>query len=209
MDWDDEDKVRESPLQERAELHTQIRKLRDHADEVRSEISTMKERVTELEAQREARVKTLVQKRTRRRIVATVAGLVIVIGGGIGVWLYASYVESEMIRGRVIAVEGDAPAHVDDDCMVAIEPGSFPYNTYITVTCGNRRLYGYDSFGYIKCDMENGRATRCQDGGPIREDGDPNLSLRRSANRLHLDDGQRWSIDVELLGPPGAPAHPG
>jgi len=209
MDWDGEGEARESPLQERAELHTKIRKLGDQVEETRSEISGIERQLHSLQSEREARVKLAVERRARLRILLTVGGLVVLIGGGIGLWLYSSYVDSEMIRGRVIAVEGEAPASVDDDCMVAIEAGSFPFNTYMTVTCANRRLYGYGSFGYLKCETENDRAVRCQDGGPIREDGDPNLSFRRGANRLHLDDGRRWSIDIELLGAPGAPAPPG
>jgi hypothetical protein len=107
-------------------------------------------------------------------------------------------VVAERLEGRVVARTGPAPAQVGDGCVLAARPAYLPYNAWIQLDCGGRRLYGYEKYGYVDCETADRRVMRCEDSGPIEADGDPHLVIDRAAGRVRVDDADRWSLELEV-----------
>jgi len=81
-------------------------------------------------------------------------------------------------------------------CSLQLQPAFFPYNTLLELSCGGQRIYGFESFGQLTCEVSERRVTTCLDDGDIAHGGDPRVRLDRSVGRMTVDDGANWRIEL-------------
>ena len=163
------------------------------------EVEAARRELADWQASRDERRKARVAARRRGPMLA----IFVLVGLGVAViagLVVLRLVEAETLYGHVTARIGEAPALADDRCVLRVEPAYLPYNGWIQLDCGRRRLYGYDSYGHLQCETRDGRASRCEDSGPIEVDGDPHLVVDRAAGRVQVDDGDRWRLEIALDG---------
>jgi len=178
--------------------------LADRVEAAATELARLTEEVTasraaleELRLERDGRRKAQVVRIAKRRTLIAAALTGVAALGFVG-YLWVDRVGQETLRGQVVAIAGPAPAVQGDECRLRVEPAWFPFNAWLQVDCGQRRLYGYESYGHVHCEAVDARVKRCEDGGPIARDGDPHLVLDRPAGRLVIDDAERWRIEIAL-----------
>lgn len=182
---------------EAAELVRRVAALTAERDRLAAEVEQTRAACAERQRVRDASVKARVRLLRRRRAL-TACALYFPVLLGVGAYFLLQRTEHETLRGHVAEIVGPAPVLPTEQCSLRIEPSTFPFNAWMQLDCGTRRLYGYESYGQIDCDTQDGRAARCEDGGPIVYDGDPHLVLDRPAGRLVVDDGDRWRIVIAL-----------
>ena len=187
----------EQERDEATDLAERVEALRAERDRLVAEVERARLAVEDKRAQRDASTKARVAA-VRRRQALIGSGIGTAVLAGLVVYIQRDSVDRETLRGQVASIAGPAPVAEGDACTVRVEPAYFPFNAWMQVDCGGRRLYGYESYGHIDCDSADGRAQRCEDGGAIVHDGDPHLALDRPAGRLVVDDGERWRIEVAL-----------
>jgi len=190
--------------QDREQLRARVERLERECEELEKDLAEVEVELGTARSGRDARVTAAASKRVTRRIAWTVVPVVLLLAGGLVTHLILTFINEETFRGRVVAVEGPAPATEGQECTIELQSFFFPFNALSQVDCGGRRLYGYDNFGSVQCESVDHVATTCTDGGPIGQDGDPGFHFNRRSRRLVLDDGSRWSIVIELDLPGGA-----
>jgi hypothetical protein len=100
-------------------------------------------------------------------------------------------------EGEVVTAEGHSPVTRGERCSVDVAPNSVP-NARLTVTCGDLRLYGFESFGQLECETLEGSPVSCADGESIASDGDPQLEFDRARESVILSDGPAWRVVIAL-----------
>lgn len=104
-------------------------------------------------------------------------------------------------RGRVVEVQGAAPATVDAECTVRVErPGNARYDARVRVDCGGRRIYGRERSGLVECHMREQMPERCEDRGGTEANGDPMLTLDLPTDVAVVADGPElpWTVSIAL-----------
>lgn len=161
------------------------------------EVAASRAALDELRLERDGRRKAQLVRITKRRTLLAAALMGVATLGFVG-YLWVDRVGQETLRGQVVAIAGPAPVVQGDECRLQFEPAWFPFNAWLQVDCGRRRLYGYESYGHLHCEAADARVKRCEDGGPIAYDGDPHLLFDRPAGRVVIDDAERWRIEIAL-----------
>lgn len=188
---------------------SEVERLRERAEaleadlrEANVELESAKQAHVEAQQQLDSRARQLVDQRKLRRngvLAAVFVGLPIV---GAILYTVVRYVEPEQLSLTVRTVEGPAPAIVGDACELRFQPAYFPYNTQLELTCGGQRIYGFESFGQLTCDVTDHRVTACLDDGDIQHGGDPRVHIDRSSGRMTVDDGDHWRIELTFTDTP-------
>ncbi len=179
-------------LRERAEaLEADVR-------EATVELEAAKEAHAGARANAEARAQATAAARGRRRTLLLVIVLGVLPVVGVLAYTVMSLVEPERLVLTVRGVEGPAPARLGETCSLQVQPAYFPYNALLKLDCGGQRIYGFESFGQLTCEVDDGRVTACLDDGDIEHGGDPRVRLDRSVGRMTVDDGDRWRIELSL-----------
>lgn len=184
--------------EEDEDLSAQIEARSAERERLDAEIAAARQALEERKTQREASTREHLQRMRRRRILTACVGANVILVALVAWWLTRASVTRETLRGEVSAVTGPAPSRVGERCTLQIVPQTIPSNAWLQIDCGRRRLFGYDSSGYATCEELQGRAVRCSDHGPVRQDGDPHVVLDRPAGTLVVDDGERWKIEIRL-----------
>jgi hypothetical protein len=181
------------------ELTDEVVQLEAQRDELGATVAGLTEELGVAKKEHAQRVKAEVRALSRRRV--RVVGTVVAVGAValVSFIVWAVNIEEVMLHGTVTRADGQVPVAVGARCRVRIEQEYGPYNAHVIINCGGARLYGSASgFGVIRCDTEGSVVTRCEDDRGIRFDGDPRLVIDRAAGQVHLDDGDRWQVDVQL-----------
>lgn len=179
-------------LRERAEA------LEVDAQTATAQLEAAKQAQAEALASAEARAQAIAKKRTTRRQLVLVVAFVVLPVVGVLAYTVMSLVEPERLVLTVRGVEGPAPARLGETCSLQVQPAYFPYNALLKLDCGGQRIYGFESFGQLTCEVDDGRVTACLDDGDIEHGGDPRVRLDRSVGRMTVDDGDRWRIELSL-----------
>ncbi len=184
---------------------SEVERLRERAEaleadlrEANVELETAKQAHAEAQQQLDSRAHQLI---ARRKLLRNGVLAVVFVGLPIAsavLYTVVRYVERERLSLTVRSVEGPAPAVVGEACELRLEPAYFPYNTQLELSCGGQRIYGFESFGQLTCEVDDGRVTACLDDGDIEHGGDPRVRLDRSVGRMTVDDGDRWRIELSL-----------
>jgi hypothetical protein len=182
---------------------SEVERLRERVETLEADL---REATVDLDAAKEAhaaaqkdldtRANALLVKRKIRRSML----LAVVLGGlptlGVIAYTVLRYVEPERLTLEVRGVEGPAPAILGEACTLQFQPAFFPYNTLLKLSCGGQRIYGFDSFGQLTCEVSEQRVTTCLDDDDIAHGGDPRVRLDRSVGRMTVDDGANWRIEL-------------
>lgn len=193
----------DAPEVDREALRATVEGLEDELARAHADVERLREELAEARAEHDERVAAeavRLRARRARRTIALAVGVALVVAGAVTAYVLLQWVEQETLAGRVVAVEGPAPARDGETCTLLIEPVALPgpYNAWLRVDCGRQRIYGYDSFGHLRCETVDGRAVRCVDEDTTTSGGDPRLSFDRASRSLRIDDGRRWSFEVAL-----------
>ncbi|HJL14705.1 MAG TPA: hypothetical protein RMH99_03560 [Sandaracinaceae bacterium LLY-WYZ-13_1] len=179
-------------------LTARARQLEADRDALQTEIEEARARLEEERAEVDARTKRLANRRRTRRSLITIAVVVVLVVGAATTWTALRWFEEETLRAEVTDVHGPAPVSPGEACVLRLARNYGPYNADLVVQCGDLRLYGFESFGALDCEVEDGRAVRCADDDTIAEGGDPRVRLDRASGTLAIDDEPRWGITLAL-----------
>lgn len=190
---------------------SEVERLRERAEaleadlrEANVELETAKQAHAEAQQQLDSRAHQLI---ARRKLLRNGVLAVVFVGLPIAsavLYTVVRYVERERLSLTVRSVEGPAPAVVGEACELRLEPAYFPYNTQLELSCGGQRIYGFESFGQLTCDVTDHRVTTCLDDGDIQHGGDPRVRIDRSIGRMTVDDGDHWRIELTFADAPPA-----
>lgn len=190
---------------------SEVERLRERAEaleadlrEANVELETAKQAHAEAQQQLDSRAHQLI---ARRKLLRNGVLAVVFVGLPIAsavLYTVVRYVERERLSLTVRSVEGPAPALVGEACELRLEPAYFPYNTQLELSCGGQRIYGFESFGQLTCDVTDHRVTTCLDDGDIQHGGDPRVRIDRSIGRMTVDDGDHWRIELTFADAPPA-----
>lgn len=182
---------------------SEVERLRERAEaleadlrEANVELESARQAHAEAQQQLDSRAHQLVARRKLLRngvLAAIFVGLPVAAAV---LYTVVRYVEPERLSLTVGSVEGPAPALVGEACELQLQPAYFPYNTQLELTCGGQRVYGFESFGQLTCDVSDHRVRACLDDGDIAHGGDPRVRLDRGAGSMTVDDGDRWRIEL-------------
>lgn len=178
-------------------LQARVRSLESERDRARAALEASRRELEEERAKIRAEVVALARKQNARKRGIAIVALLFVAVSGLATAAIVTHVDEESFAATVTEAEGPAPAEVGERCRVAIEPDYGPANADLQVDCAGQRLYGWESFGAVRCETEGGRATLCTDEWRIEEDGDPAVRLDRGARTLVIHDGS-WRLSLAL-----------
>ena len=111
---------------------------------------------------------------------------------------------SDVLYGRVAAIEGAAPVEAGARCTTFLEPLSGKNQdreARLAVLCGGRAIYGGPTSGSADCDESSGLRSRCYDVSFSDDDGDPKMLFDRHARHIVVAE-PGWSVRIELTTPP-------
>ncbi len=178
-------------------LQARARALESERDRARAALEASRRELESERAKIHAEVVALARKRNARKRGIAIATLLVVGVSGLATAAIVTHVSEESLTATVAEAEGPAPAEVGERCRVAIEPTYGPANADLRIDCAGQRLYGWASFGAVRCETEGGRATLCTDPWTIEEDGDPAVRFDRGARTLTIHDGA-WRLSLTL-----------
>lgn len=181
-----------------APLRERVSRLRSERELAREQLAKAQRELEQARAEQIAEARTAASQRSVRMLLSVVIGANVLLLGGVGAYLWSKRVSEATWAGRVTAAGGWAPASVGEACRAHLSSEMGPFNASLVVDCGGQRLYGYDSFGAMKCETAAARAVSCVDARAIGEDGDPSVRLDLRTGKLRLADGKRWHVDITL-----------
>ncbi len=182
-------------------LTAQVQRLENERNELSASVEKAREELRVAEARRDVRVMAIANRRRTRRILFVVGTVFFLVGGGAIAWIAKTYVNPETLRGHVAERYGPAPTEMGEACSILVEPAYVPYNGSLRIDCGGQRIYGYDSFGQIRCTTIDRVAVRCVDDEPMSQDGDPSVRFDKNTRRLVIEDQDHaagWQTVIAL-----------